>query len=81
MLRSVRSMTMQSKRHSFLESFTQIVVGYLIGLLTQIIVLPHYGISVGIGTNVKISFIFTVVSFLRLFLIRRMFNSMTTPGE
>lgn len=67
---------MQTKKNSFIESVTQTVIGFCIAMLTQIIVYPIMDISVTIAQNFKISAIFTVVSIIRGYLIRRIFNKL-----
>ena len=65
---------MQSRKFSLIESITNVLVGYGVALVTQISVFPIFGMSVTLGDNLKIGAIFTVVSILRSYVLRRMFN-------
>ena len=65
---------MQSKWLSFVESVTNVVVGYGVAVLTQIIVFPLFGLHASLGENLAIGGMFTVVSLVRSYLLRRSFN-------
>lgn len=65
---------MQSRKFSLIESITNVLVGYGVALLTQITVFPLFGMAVTLGDNIKIGAIFTVVSILRSYCLRRLFN-------
>ena len=65
---------MQSRWMSLLESVTNIVVGYCLAVLTQILVFPLFGLSVSFGENLGIGAVFTVISLIRSFALRRIFN-------
>jgi len=64
----------QSRLFSFIESVANVLVGITIAVITQIIVFPWFGINVSILDNVGIAVIFTGVSLLRSYLLRRYFN-------
>jgi hypothetical protein len=68
---------MQLKRHSFLESIINVAVGYGVALLSQILVFPIFGIHVSLKQNVYIGLIFTVISIVRSYFLRRIFNHLT----
>jgi uncharacterized protein YacL len=65
----------QSKRHSALESITNVVVGLLISIIAQMIIYPILNISVTFNQNLIITFVFFVLSFARGYIIRRIFNN------
>ncbi len=65
---------MQSKRQSAIESVTNIAVGYLVAVLSQIAIFPMFGIAVSLGDNLAIGAWFTVISLVRSYAIRRIFN-------
>lgn len=69
---------MQSRWMSLVESTTNIVVGYWLAVLTQVIVFPLFGLSVSLGENLGIGAVFTVVSLVRSFTLRRAFNAMVS---
>lgn len=64
----------QSRRHSALESVANVAVGYGVALATQLVVFPALGIPVRLSQNVAIGAIFTVVSLVRSYCLRRVFN-------
>jgi uncharacterized protein YacL len=65
----------QSKKHSALESITNVIVGLLISIITQMIIYPILNIPVTFSQNLIITFVFFVLSFARGYIIRRIFNS------
>lgn len=65
---------MQSKIHSLIESITNIAIGYAIAIASQIIIFPLFNIHVPISSNLKIGGCFTVISVVRIYVIRRYFN-------
>ncbi len=65
---------MQSKTMSFVESLFNVVVGYLAALVVQVILFPHLGIHLDLYQNMLIGLVFTAVSIVRGYLVRRIFN-------
>jgi len=65
---------MQSKRMSLVESLTNVVVGYGINCAAQAIIFPWFGIRIPISHNLTIGLIFTVISIVRSYCLRRAFN-------
>ena len=65
---------MQSRMMSAAESLTNIAIGYLISLLATAMVLPAFGYNVTGSDAVGISAVFTVISLVRSYAIRRAFN-------
>ena len=72
---------MQLKRHSFIESITNVVCGYGIAVTTQVIVFPWFGLKCSLENNLKIGMIFTVVSIARSYALRRIFNWLADVKE
>lgn len=66
----------QSRLMSLIESFTNMIVGYVLALVTQLVVLPFYGVHLSMTQNISIVSIFTVVSLVRSYCIRRIFNKL-----
>lgn len=64
----------QSKTQSLNETVISTIIGLLVSLLTQIIVFPLYGLEVKFNQNVQITIIFTLVSIVRGYCVRRYFN-------
>jgi uncharacterized membrane protein (DUF485 family) len=68
---------MQSKTHSLIESISNVVIGYFVALLSQIIIFPVFGIKVTLKENIYIGLWFTVVSIVRSYILRRIFTRRT----
>jgi hypothetical protein len=60
---------------SLFEAATNIVVGYCLAVLTQLVVFPLAGLTASLTENLLIGGAFTVISILRSFAIRRLFNA------
>ena len=71
---------MQSRWMSFVESVTNIVVGYGLAVLTQIIVFPIFGLQPTLAQNLKIGAVFTVMSIVRSYILRRVFEMIRMRG-
>ena len=66
---------MQSRWLSFVEAVTNLVVGYALAVLTQIIVFPLFGLHASLGQNLLIGGLFTCISLARSYVLRRLFNA------
>ena len=66
---------MQTKRQSLIETLTSVFVGWLIGVILNMLVLPLFDYDVNLTDGVLISIIFTAVSVVRSYVVRRFFNS------
>jgi hypothetical protein len=64
----------QSKKHSLLESLTNIIVGLITSFLIQLVIYPAMNIKVSVNQNITITLVFFAVSFVRGYIIRRVFN-------
>lgn len=64
----------QSRRMSFLESLTNVAVGYGVAVTAQIAVFPLFGLEVSLSDNLVIGAIFTGISILRSYTLRRIFE-------
>ena len=65
---------MQSRKHSLFESLVNTAIGFLVSMLTWVIVARLYGIPMTWADNLGITAIFTVVSIARQYVLRRIFN-------
>lgn len=68
-------MSAQSKLESFVETCINTTIGYVVALLSQLLVFPLVGIDVPFSTNLEIGAWFTVISVARGYIIRRWFNA------
>lgn len=64
---------MQSRRRSLIEAFTNVVVGYALAVVTQIIVFPWFGLQPSLGDNLALGLVFTSISLIRGYALRRLF--------
>ena len=65
---------MQSRRQSLIEAITNVVVGYALAVLTQIVVFPWFGLQVPFRDNLAIGALFVMISLLRSYALRRLFE-------
>ena len=66
---------MQSKKDSLIESLTSTTIGWLIGVILNLTVLPLFDYNITVVDSLLVSLIFTAVSVIRGYVIRRWFNS------
>ena len=66
---------MQSKKQSLIESLTSTTIGIIIGIVLNLTILPIFGYPVSVVDSLWISLIFTAISVVRSYVIRRFFNS------
>ena len=59
---------------SLIEAITNVAVGFLVALLTQIIVFPLFNLEVSPGEHLAISGLFTLASIARSYVLRRLFE-------
>ena len=59
---------------SMVESLTNVAVGYGIAVATQIMVFPVFALEVSLTDNLAIGSVFTIVSIIRSFTLRRLFE-------
>jgi hypothetical protein len=65
---------MQSRRLSLVETMTNVVVGYVLAVTTQITVFPWFGLQVSLGDNLAIGALFLGISLVRGYALRRLFE-------
>ena len=70
----------QTQFMSFVEATTNVVVGYALAIVTQIIVFPWFGIETGMGEHLAIGLAFVGVSLVRSYLLRRLFEAVRVRG-
>lgn len=64
----------QSRRQSLAEALSNVVVGYGIAVATQVAIFPFFGIHIALSDDLAIGAVFTVVSLLRSYALRRLFE-------
>ena len=66
----------QSRRMSLVEALANVVVGYGIAVITQVVVFPLFGLQASLAQNLGIGAVFTVVSLVRGYVLRRLFEAL-----
>ena len=66
---------MQSKKQSLIESLTSTTIGIIIGIVLNLTILPIFGYPVSVVDSLWISLIFTAISVISSYAVRRIFNS------
>ena len=66
----------QSRWMSFAEAVVNGVVGYGVAAVTPMLVFPLFGMRASVSDNLLIGVIFTMVSMVRSFTLRRVFESL-----
>ena len=64
----------QSRAMSLVEAVTNVVVGYGVAVVTQILIFPVFGLHTTLAQNLKMGVIFSFVSIARSFALRRLFE-------
>ena len=65
----------QPRAMSLVEAIANVVVGYGVAVVTQILIFPIFGLHTTLAQNLKMGAIFTVVSIARSFALRRVFEA------
>lgn len=65
----------QSKLESLIESAINTGLGFLVAMVTQILTYPLFDIDVTMGDQALLALIFTSVSLVRGYIVRRYFNT------
>jgi NhaP-type Na+/H+ or K+/H+ antiporter len=66
----------QTRLHSFIESIVNVMIGFGVAILSQVLIFPLYGIHIPLSSNFKIGAWFTAISIVRSYIVRRWFNAL-----
>jgi len=69
----VNPLPFQSRTASFAEALANVVIGFLLALLIQRLAYPLFGIETSLQVDSLIALLFTMVSLLRSWCLRRLF--------
>ena len=69
----------QSRVMSAAEAVTNVAVGWSVALVAQLLVFPAIGLQASLGQNVTLSSVFTGVSLVRNYVLRRLFDTLGRP--
>jgi hypothetical protein len=70
----------QSRKASALEALANVALGYVLAVLTQVLVFPLFNLDVTFGDNLSIGLVFVGVSLLRSYVLRRLFERFRSNG-
>ncbi len=65
----------QTRKGSFAESLANVAIGYGVACVSQMIVFPMFGVECSTGKTFGIGAVFTVISIIRSYWVRRLFNA------
>ncbi len=66
----------QSRAMSLVESVANVVVGYGVSVVTQMLIFPIFGLHATLAQNLKLGAVFTLVSIARSYALRRLFEQL-----
>ena len=70
----------QSRTMSLVEAVANVILGYGVAVVTQLVVFPWFGLPSHLGDALAIGAVFTLVSILRTYLLRRVFEAIRVRG-
>ena len=65
----------QSRLMSLVEAVANVIVGFGVAVVTQILIFPIFGLHTTLSQNLKMGAVFTIVSIARSFALRRVFEA------
>ncbi len=77
MIHATKKHGVQSRKNSLIESLTNVFIGYVVALMSQLLIFPIYGGTFTFEQNLYIGLWFTLVSVVRSYVIRRWFTKKT----
>ena len=70
----------QTRKASFVESVANVTVGYGVAVISQLVVLPFFDIKINLKQDAELALVFTVISLVRSFTLRRVFEFLRVEG-
>ena len=68
-------MTSQTRIGSLIEACINVLIGFAINFVANILILPLIGFHITVGQNLFIGVLYTVISVARSYVVRRWFNA------
>ena len=65
----------QSRAMSLVEAVANVVVGYGVAVVTQILIFPIFGLHTTLAQNLQMAALFSIVSIVRSYVLRRLFEA------
>lgn len=66
---------MQTKLGSFIEAWINVVIGFTINFVANLLIFPLFGMEISLADNFLLGMIYTLVSVARSYVVRRWFNA------
>jgi hypothetical protein len=66
---------LQTRLSSFIEAWINVAIGFAINFAANMLILPLIGFHITAGQNLFIGLLYTIISVVRSYTIRRWFNS------
>lgn len=70
----------QSKKGSAIETASSTAFGFIVAMIVQPIILGAFGMSINFHQDVALTVIFTLISVVRSYVFRRVFNRLHMKG-
>jgi len=70
----------QSRSMSLIEAATNVVVGYVLAIATQLLVFPWFSIETTLHEHLVIGLVFVIISLIRSYALRRLFETIAVVG-
>lgn len=71
----------QSRRLSLVEAAANVALGYGLALLAQALLFPLLGLAVTLAQSLQIGLAFTLLSLVRAYVLRRLFERLAGRGR
>lgn len=68
---------MQTRLMSFVETVINIITGYAVAVITQLLVFPLFDIFISLNHNLLLGLAFAMISLIRSYVLRRLFNMLS----
>lgn len=65
----------QTRLGSFIEACINVLIGFAINFVANLVILPLIGFHITVGQNLFIGVLYTVISVARSYCVRRWFNN------
>jgi len=71
----------QSRAMSLVVAVANVIVGYGVAVVTQILIFPVFGLHTTLAQNLRMGALFTGISIIRSFALRRLFERIKVPNH
>lgn len=64
----------QTRMSSFIEAWINVLIGFAINFVANLVILPMFGFNITLEDNLYIGILYTIISVARSYAVRRWFN-------